>query len=173
MGFKEDKYYSDLFLEEIKAILGRVFIGTAPFEKDVSENTDLLVLKALGGTFACRIRKNRFSGPFGDQFTLRYKRASGAATEYDKMMQGFGDFMFYGFADERDEHIANWTVIDLNVVRAKQVWRQEQGYPLGDVQVNDDESSAFLAIRIADSMVTARGHGVMGKITRGNNDEDD
>jgi hypothetical protein len=53
---------------------------------------------------------------YPDQFTLRSRLDSGTKTELAKILEGFGDWMFYGFSDG-EMAIRRWYLIDLHVFR--------------------------------------------------------
>lgn len=143
---KEDMEFSARFIPEIQLILGRTLLT---FEVDETEDleygTDLL------GTFrhtsnklriACRVRRAKYLRY--DDFTVRYDRPSGIKCEYEKIMDGYGDFMVYGFGDELK--LLFWSVLNLEVFR-KQI---EQGYvSITDkrIKLNHDRSSRFAIFR--------------------------
>jgi len=145
--WKQNKSWSDKYLPEIKQILGLHFIGEAPLEEDAQNNTDLIVLKLDPLRFACRVRKSDYLQRFGDEFTVRQKVPSGNKTELTKIIEGWGDYMFYGFADETK--LASWKIGSLNVFRlwfAKQLAKNCGRMP-GKVLSNKDYSSDFVAFR--------------------------
>ena len=95
--WQTDKLWSDRFVPEIKSALGQVLIDVADRDEDTLRNTDLITLKLRGGLrIACRIRKHEYLSRYADEFTLRCSRPSGAETEIDKLLSGWGDYLFYG-----------------------------------------------------------------------------
>ena len=46
--WEEDKRWYDIFIPEIKSILGQLLIGEASVEDDQLKNTDLIVLELKG-----------------------------------------------------------------------------------------------------------------------------
>lgn len=151
--WKVDKQWSDRFLPEIKAILGTHLIGEPPAEEDAERNTDLIVLRMEAVRIACRVRQFEYLARYGDEFTIRADRPSGAKTELTKIVEGWGDYFFYGFSDEGAEHLARWTLGSLNVFR---LWfmRSLAAMPAGTFpgarRHNGDGSSSFLVFRIRD-----------------------
>lgn len=146
-GWKNDKKWSDKFLPEIKAILGQQFIGAAPYEEDTERNTDLIVLKLEPIRIACRLRRKEYFEKWPDEFTIRSSRPTGNKTELTKIMEGWGDYFFYGFCD--DEVLVYWTIGDLKVFRLwfnRQLFRNKGAVP-GKEQKNGDGSSLFIAFR--------------------------
>ncbi len=143
--WKQDKKWSDKYLNEIKAILGQVFIGEASKEDDQEKNTDLIVLKLEAIRIACRIRDEKYYQKYGKEFTIRAGRPGGTKTELAKIIEGWGDYFFYGFADE--ERLIWWSIGDLKVFRLwfNQQLRINRGVVPGICQKNQDGSSNFLA----------------------------
>ena len=151
MSWRDDKSWSDRFLPEIKAIIGMHLIGEIE-EEDQERNTDLVVLKLDAVRVACRIRRHRYLDGYADEFTIRAGRPSGVKTELTKIIEGWGDYIFYGFSDEAEEHLARWFLGDLCVVR---LWINRslvgnQGRLPGRLMSNCDGSSEFLALKVSD-----------------------
>ena len=115
--WKADKRWSDRFLPEIKAILGTHLIGEPPVEEDAERNTDLMVLKMEAVRIGCRIRRHKYLVAFGNEFTIRAGRPSGAKTELAKIVEGWGDYFFYGFSNAEHHELAAWFLGDLRVFR--------------------------------------------------------
>lgn len=164
----QDKKWSDKFLPVIKSILGQVLFRTAPQIEDAKRNTDLLVLRAGDIRVACRVRRHQYLASYGHEFTLRASRASGAKTELSKVLDGWGDYMIYAFADEAETGLAQWVLGDLKVFRqwlAAQMGQPGgpwQPWDFGDHQMNSDRGSGFVAYGWdhvgAGSMVVAAGY---------------
>jgi len=151
-GWQDDKRWSDRFLLEIKRILGEHLIGEAPLEEDQERNTDLIVLRMEPLRIGCRVRRNEYLARYGDEFTVRANRPSGQKTELTKIIEGWGDFLFYGIADGASQHLAKWTLIDLKAFR---LWfarhmASHGGEMPGQQLANSDGSSLFRAFRMAD-----------------------
>ena len=150
-GWKTDKRWSDKFLPEIKSILGLHLIGEPPIEEDAERNTDLMVLRMEAVRIGCRIRRNQYLKRYGDGFTIRAGRPSGTKTELAKIIEGWGNYFFYGFCDLDEKGLEAWTLSDLNVFRGWFV-RQilKNGKIPGDLKNNHDNSSALLGLNWAD-----------------------
>ena len=146
--WENDKKWSDKFLPEIKRHLGEFLIEEPKdFEEDRKNNTDLVVLELRAVRIACRIRKDKYREKYGDEFTVRERRNSGNKTELAKIVEGWGNFIFYGFADER--HLTQWLIGDLNAFR---LWFnyelvRNKGVIPGIPQTNFDGSSDFRAFK--------------------------
>lgn len=102
----------------VKQIIGPHLLTTAPLERDMKEATDLIVLRARDMMIGVRLRRKsrHYWASFPYDFTLRCKRDNGAPTELAKIVDGWGDCLFYGHAD--DAGIDPWALIDLKAFRA-------------------------------------------------------
>lgn len=116
-SFKTDKQRVDKFEPQIKQICGEVFINTAPEKIDCEQATDLLVLEIKPVTIACRVRTYEYYEKYRNQFTICNSRPSGNKCELQKILQGWCDYNFYGFADPDDNYIIQWFIGDLKVFR--------------------------------------------------------
>lgn len=105
------------FLAEIKQILGLHLIGEAPAAEDEQHNTDLIVLRLDAVRIACRVRRDGYRARYGHQFTVRSSRPSGTKTELAKVIEGWGDYIFYGFGEDRTARLTAWMLGDLRVFR--------------------------------------------------------
>ena len=146
-GWTEDKRWSDKFLPEIKQILGLHLIGEPPIEEDRERNTDLMVLGMDTIRVGCRIRRHEYYLQYPDEFTIRAGRPSGYKTELTKIIEGWGDYFFYGFCDNAEESLIKWTLCDLKVFRLwvnRELMSNQGAFP-GVKQQNSDNSSSFMA----------------------------
>lgn len=155
--WKKDKRWSDQFLPEIKSILGMYLISEPAIEEDQERNTDLTVLTLTPFRIGCRVRKIFYLKDYSDEFTIRVSRPSGQKTELSKIVEGWGDYFFYGFGEEEILH--KWTLCNLNVFR---LWYNTQlyhGIHPGEFGKNKDGSSNFLAFKwidIPDNFIIAQ-----------------
>ena len=147
-----DKNYADKSLTEVKRIIGGALIGAAPIEEDRERNTDLIVLKMEAVRIACRIRRPKFydSPQYREEFTIRSGRPNGIKTELAKVIEGWGDYFFYGFAGE--EALQAWLLGDLRVFRLwfNQRLRTDKGKCPGTTMRNHDGSSDFMVFKISE-----------------------
>jgi hypothetical protein len=150
-GWEKDKRWSDKFLPEIKRVLGEHLIAEPPIEEDQKRNTDLIVLRMDAVRVACRVRKNVFLQNYGDEFTIRAGRPNSTKTELTKIVEGWGDYFFYGFADTYEEQLARWVLGDLGAFR---LWFNQQLYRgnkfESQLKNNHDGSSFFLYVKVCD-----------------------
>lgn len=144
-GWEVDKRWSDRFLPEIKQILGLYLIGEPAPEEDQERNTDLVVLKMEAVRIACRVRKAEYFDRYPNEFTIRAGRPSGVKTELTKVVEGWGDYFFYGFATADESSLRSWFLGRLNVFRLWYNGELIRGRRPGQRQKNRDGSSDFLA----------------------------
>lgn len=170
MGWREDKARAERHNPQIKSILGRLLIGEAPEQIDMHEATDLIVLRMDPVRIACRIRGWKFYERFGDGFTIRSYRPSGAQTELAKISGGFCDLYFYGFEDTEQERVGAWVVLDLDVFRDAYKAYMAGGRPMVvDRRDNTDGSSSFVGFRLSEfptELVKARHKPSDGRLLR-------
>lgn len=152
VAWTTDKAWSDRFIPEIKRIVGEHLIAVPPAEEDMLRNTDLLSLALPGQVrIACRVRKYAYLDLYPDEFTLRCSRPSGARTEIEKLLEGWGDYLFYGFAGADATELAAWLLADLSVFRRWVTWYPSQhGAWPGELRCNRDGSSQFVSFKIDD-----------------------
>lgn len=148
-GWQTRKSWADARMPHIKAILGAWLITEAPFEEDARHCTDLMVLRLEAVRIAVRLRRHTYETEYGNEFTIR---SSGAISELERIVSGWGDFFFYGFENPDDPRgVGRCFLGDLKVFRlwysqqllhGKQPWRQMSNWGEGD--------SDFHAFRIDD-----------------------
>lgn len=124
MGYDTDRRWSDAFIPAIKKIVGPLLLEESSFEVDTQQAADLVILNARDKTIACRVRRAGYADRYGHEFTIRAKRDSGAKTELEKIIDGFGDWMFYGHADPDGMNVSRWVVINLAGLRAAIIRKQ-------------------------------------------------
>lgn len=118
-NYDGDRAWSDRFLPTIKQIVGPYLMVESPDEVDQKQASDLIILRARDMMVACRVRRSGFADKYGREFTIRSKRSNGCTTEITKIVDGFGDWMFYGHAvDNSSTAIEPWFLIDLAAFRA-------------------------------------------------------
>lgn len=141
--WEQDKATTDAYLPTVKALIGKHLISEAPIEEDRERNSDLISLKLYALRIGCRLRRdNAFSG-WPSEFTIRTSRPSGIKTEFDKIIEGWGDYFFYGFMNPEAPKLLAWTLADLRIFRSHYVRQLRLGVMLGRQQWNPDGSSGF------------------------------
>ena len=141
---EKDLAWSNLFIPRIKQILGELFISTGSPVQDKSQNTDLICFNLAGKRFACQVRRNEFWRLYPYQITIRAARPFGNKTEFQKILDGWGDYFFYGFACNDNKHFLQWCLGDLAVFRRAHL------NMLGMLKFNKDNSSDFLVYHWRD-----------------------
>lgn len=117
-GYQKDRSWSDQLIPEMRRIIGPYLLAPSSLAVDRNEAADLIVLNGRNLTIACRVRRAGYGAGYADQFTIRSSRPSGARSELEKIAAGFGDLLFYGFADAEASAIKTWALVDLNAFRA-------------------------------------------------------
>lgn len=113
-----NRSWSDRFLPEIQELVGPHLLDVAADEPDRRQATDLMMLTARDVRVAARVRRPGFGRRYPYEFTLRSRLPSGAETELAKIVNGHGDWLFYGHASEDQARIEDWWLIDLRAFRA-------------------------------------------------------
>lgn len=124
MGYTEQRRWSDGYIPEIKRIVGPLLLTEAPELKDTREATDLIVITARSLDIACRVRRSQYFDDYPFEFTIRKEAQYGGKTELDKIISGFGHWMFYAFAADNDDPCMGfraWYVIDLSKWRESMI----------------------------------------------------
>lgn len=149
--WQRDKRWSDRFIPEIKRHLGEFLIGEPHPDEDALRNTDLTVLRLDTVRIGCRVRTNDAFMSWPDEFTIRTSRPSGVDTELTKIIEGWGDYLFYAFCDPDERVLVRWTLVDLKRFRVwymRELTRLEPGEYPGFKQRNRDGSSDFHAFNL-------------------------
>ncbi len=150
--WQDDMSWSRQYLFNMSAICGAYLIREAPWIEDAHHNTDLIFLAVPSGLrVACRVRQAHYLLKWPDEFTIRCTRGSGIDTEIDKLLEGWGDYILYGFADDVSTRprLKAWVLGDLKVFRTwYSAYTDTHGREPGALRRNGDGSSNFLAYRI-------------------------
>lgn len=117
-AYQKDRYWSDKFIPQIKTMVGPLLLEPSDLQRDAIEATDLMVLVAHDMRIAARVRRYGFADRYPWEFTIRARRDSGAETELSKIVNGWGDWLFYGHADEGEGYVDRWMIVDLHAFRA-------------------------------------------------------
>lgn len=125
MGYESDRAWSDRFIPVIKGIVGPELLAESSFEVDTQQAADLIVFKARNITVAARVRRRGYADQYGHEFTIRCARDNGVKTELSKIIDGWGDWLFYGHEHpDTDGDIGRWLLVDLAAFRATMVRRE-------------------------------------------------
>ncbi len=142
--WQKSKVWADTYTKQVISLLRSnaatfVKIAEASPEDDARHNTDFVV-KVEGGEVSCRIRDSKYR-KYQD-ITIRNSRATGAQTEADKILLGYGRWMFYGFA--QNGLIGEWLLVSLDCVREKAIIQRVR--QAGRIRANRDGGSTLLSI---------------------------
>lgn len=119
MSYQADRAWSDNYIDDIRKIVGPRLLVPASLEQDTKQAADLIVLHAKGLTVAARVRRPGFQEKYPHDFTIRSSRENGSKTELAKLIDGWGDWMFYGHASASlPGVIERWALLDLREWRA-------------------------------------------------------
>lgn len=118
MSYRENRSWSDRYIPEIKRIVGPLLLEPSSFDVDTKEATDLIVLTARDMRIAARVRRPEYCRDrYAQQFTIRL-HSNGHKTEWQKIVyEGWGDWLFYGFAADEGVAFQRWYVINLDIFR--------------------------------------------------------
>lgn len=147
----EEKQWSDRFIPQIKEILASYLLNESPLDEDQQHNTDLIVIGMQHIRIACRVRRFEYLKNYQDEFTVRYQVPNGIKTELAKIIEGWGDYLFYAFADKNQTRLIQWSLIDLRIFRLE-VMRalvKNKGTFPGQIKANEDGCSNFIAFKWA------------------------
>ena len=170
MSWQHDKEWSDQFMPDIKAVLGQNLLGDASREEDTKHATDLVVLRMKDVRIAVRMRRRRYSENqhYVGQFTIRTERSSAVKTELAKVIEGWGDYYFYGFEGMQDGRLGVWHLIDLKEFRLgfmRLLFKSEKEELPGERIDNADGKSfghGFSYNLFSPDLVVASGVGIDG-----------
>lgn len=119
MTYQEDRNFADnhfsAISHAIKSVAAKIIeVKVAPDQDDKERATDYVITADIG-TIGCRIRRSGTRKSYKDM-TIRYARASGAETEYSKIIKGYPRWYLYAWSDGNDAFEA-WAFIDMDCFR--------------------------------------------------------
>lgn len=124
--YQQNRQWSDRYIPELRRLIGPHLLMPSSLEQDTKEAADLVVLRGRDMTIACRVRRPGYVAKFFGEFTLRSHVASGVTTEFEKVVDGWGDWMFYGHATPTFPSIDPWWLIDLSAFRSHMIRNKSQ-----------------------------------------------
>lgn len=110
-------------------------------QEDMKECTDLKVLCIDDTRIAVRIRKHEYFEKFHNEATIRLTRTT-TETEHEKILSGWGDYFFYGFASEDFSKISYWHILSLDAYRT----HCKKKRITFKIKPNKDDSSDFYVV---------------------------
>lgn len=152
-----DKEVMNIIKKELSFTTGKedIKVTVANDEQDMKHASDFIVTyqDAEFGV-ASRIRSNgdfynsSHGTPYSEQFTIRNSRRSNE-TEFEKILNGAGDYFFYGFKNEDDTSIGTYTIGRLDIFRDTLYDRMDI-VARSPVIWNSDGSSSFRVFNYSD-----------------------
>lgn len=139
---RSDWAAADKHLPQVAALLGGLLIKPASLAEDRHQCTDLKVDFAR---IAVRLRGAEYRTRYPHELTLRADRPSSRPAELTKIIDGHGDWLFYGFLTPDSAGVADWLVLSLAGLRAALVRRTA---PF-EIRRNRDESAGFATFPVA------------------------
>ena len=104
------------YIDEVVRLIAPYIITLSRPEVDKNENGDLEIVFPRNGTVGVRLRKEG-AAKFAGQVTFRSRSMYGGKTEITKIIEGYGDYFFYGHVSPTGV-IWHWYLLNLNEVRA-------------------------------------------------------
>lgn len=116
-NYAVNRTFSDMMMPKCFEKMGRSQFQVADVESDLLRATDAFCVNALNGAnIAVRVRRPHSRHSEQGFFTIR-NMARGNTTEYDKILTGYADYMFYAMANKNCDDIAWFRFINLDVFR--------------------------------------------------------
>jgi len=114
--FAHQYAWQEQYINEVVRLIAPYLITVGRPEVDKNEAGDLELAFPRNGTVSVRLRKPDKARFVGD-VTIRSRSANGGRTEISKIIDGFGDYFFYGHVSD-EGRIWFWHLLNLNAVRA-------------------------------------------------------
>jgi hypothetical protein len=157
-SFAENLTFAARFAPAIRAIVGPCLLVPTPLSIDRSQAADFMVLTGRDVTIGARVRRNQYAATFAHEFTLCASTHNGTPSEYDKIVAGFGDWFFYGFADTHDGKppgFVVWYLLDLHAWRAALIRRAPIKCTLKTNPHSGKQFAAFDVTTFGDDLIIA------------------
>ncbi|MDF3855726.1 hypothetical protein ACDP63_18970 [Paracoccus sp. P2] len=91
---------------------------------------------------AARVQRHGYAGRYPCDLTIRSRRPSGNPTGLAKIVNGEGDWLFYGHANASGTGFDLWWLLDLRAFRAGLIRHASNGYPTEPAQIDGIRKSA-------------------------------
>lgn len=168
--YKTDRIAADQFIPQVKKILLKCHKHFLDFEVaddhlDQTEATDLVAVRSRCH-IAVRIRDISYlEKEYHYDVTMRNHRPSGMPTEADKILSGFGDWMFYGW--QNGTEIVAFVLLCLKSIRQSGLIEHKR--EIEEVIPNKDGSSDFITLgipQLLDHKAIAASGNVLHRLAR-------
>ena len=164
------RQFSDRQLNRAKALLGLVLFTAANNDEDINRNTDLMLRQPGGHRISHRMRSSEYFERYPMDFLIRCHRSMTNRTEIHKLMAGWGDYLFFCFANEDNTNFLQWFVGDLNILR-EYIFRYILTRPANDwpgqrVANKDDgtEARAISILHLPPEFIIGASHNLKKRI---------
>jgi len=109
-------YVSQLIINGLHLNPNVWYILVTSFDQDTQEAADLILTDGKEEfMIALRLRNASYMDRYPFDFTVRREYTEGYKTEYEKIMEGFADMMFYGFRD--GNNVVRWALLLMDEFR--------------------------------------------------------
>jgi len=115
-NFDQQFSWQAQYIDEVIRLIAPHIITVSRPEVDKNENGDLELAFPRNGTVSVRLRTPRYARYAGD-ITFRSRSKNGGYTELSKLIDGYGDYFFYGHVSDNGQ-LWFWHLLSLNSVRA-------------------------------------------------------
>lgn len=116
-SYTVNRQWSDKFIPQLQMICGMLMFRVSSVADDTMRNTDLIVLTTDSQKrIACRVRRYSYFERYPHDVTIRTVNKN-HKTEFQKIIEGWGDLMIYAFSSKDESSIMVYYVIDLNSLR--------------------------------------------------------
>lgn len=134
--FDTNQAYEQLHVAGVSQILkgNAMYIANvelATKEADTRQATDM-VFKITGGDIAVRVRRYKSHRDKFRDLTIRAMTKGGGKTEIQKLLEGFGDWYLYAWANKQDE-LTEYMLLDIPAIRSSGLLeKKRKKIPNGD-----------------------------------------
>lgn len=104
------------YIDEVIRLIAPHIITVSRPEVDKKENGDLELAFPRNGTVSVRLRTQKYAR-YAGEITFRSRSRNGGYTELSKLIDGYGDYFFYGHVSDAGD-MWFWHLLSLNAVRA-------------------------------------------------------
>jgi len=148
--FEKQFEWQAQYAQQVVRIVAPYLITVADPEVDCKENGDFQISFPRNGTIGCRLRTPEYAKYTGD-VTFRSQSKNGGKTEISKIIEGYGDYFFYGHVDKAD-NIWHWYLLCFQSLRAMFMRKRKL---LDREQRKNSDGTAFLVFSVEDELTDA------------------
>jgi hypothetical protein len=149
-NFEEQFRWQSQFADQVVRIIAPYLITVSRPHVDKNENGDFEIVFPRNGTVGCRLRTPDCERFVGD-VTFRARSKNGGKTEMTKIVEGYGDFFFYGHVNKQNT-IWHWYLLDYTKLRAIFIRRP---YLLHKQQIQNRDGTKFIVFNAENEIPEA------------------